>query len=210
MQKTSPSAYTVRMCQDKEELKDRPFVPLPHQWFTAHAVPKTAFRLIFLVGQGFYLEMKSQEKQPLARFTRPDEPVYKDSCMEFFANFYPQLSRDYLNFEMNAKATLLCQKGSSRKDRIFVRQLGLTPPKPQAHVTADGWSVKLLVPLSFIHAVYGRSDFSAGSRILGNFYKCGDDLDQPHFGSWHPLGENPTSFHQPETFGWLLLSDKER
>ncbi len=209
MAQTNQQAYAVPMCENKEQLKQRPFTLLPHQWFTPHAVPHTAFRLIFLIEQGFYVEMTSREPRPLARFTQPDDPVYRDSCMEFFANFYPQLSRDYVNFEVNANGTLLCQRGSSRKDRVFVRDLGLEPPKPQATVTPDGWSVTLLIPLSFIRAVYGRSDFSPGSRILGNVYKCGDDLDQPHFGSWQHLGDQPTSFHQPEHFGWLLLTDAQ-
>ena len=40
-------------------------------------------------------------------------------------------------------------------------------------------------------------------EIKANFYKCGDELQTPHFLSWNPIKiENP-DFHRPDFFGTL-------
>ena len=52
--------------------------------------------------------------------TKPNSLVCLDSCLEVFLNPYPDFTRDYLNFEMNAAGTLLLQKGPDRAHRSFV------------------------------------------------------------------------------------------
>ena len=39
--------------------------------------------------------------------TKPNSLVCLDSCLEVFLNPYPDFTRDYLNFEMNAAGTLV-------------------------------------------------------------------------------------------------------
>lgn len=40
----------------------------------------------------------------------------------------------------------------------------------------------------------------SGLRAFGNFYKCGDELPQPHFISWSPIGHPTPNFHLPAFF----------
>ena len=44
-----------------------------------------------------------------------------------------------------------------------------------------------------------------GMRMKGNFYKCGDHLQKPHFLSWNPIHVDRPDFHRPEFFGELVF-----
>jgi hypothetical protein len=91
--------------------------------------------------------------------------------------------------------------GNECEKRQFVKDIGFLPPHPNVEVNYSSWQFELMISLSFIQQIYGRSDFQEGRMIRGNFYKCGDETNTPHWGSWHTLGKNPVNFHQPETFG---------
>ena len=45
------------------------------------------------------------------------DPVYKDSCVEFFVDAFPDPGRGYVNFETNAAGTLLAAFGPDRSHR---------------------------------------------------------------------------------------------
>jgi hypothetical protein len=42
-------------------------------------------------------------------------------------------------------------------------------------------------------------------KLLGNFYKCADATDQPHYVSWNPIKTEKPDFHRPEFFGEIYL-----
>ena len=44
-----------------------------------------------------------------------------------------------------------------------------------------------------------------GKEIRANFYKCGDELDKPHYLSWNPINLEKPNFHCPEFFGTLFF-----
>jgi hypothetical protein len=50
-------------------------------------------------------------------YTQPNEPVYKDSCVEFFVSS-PE-TKDYYNFEFNAIGNILAAVGPSRLTAHF-------------------------------------------------------------------------------------------
>ncbi len=41
------------------------------------------------------------------------------------------------------------------------------------------------------------------SLLKANFYKCGDELQTPHFLSWNPIEIEKPDFHRPDFFGTL-------
>ena len=63
------------------------------------------------------------------------------------------------------------------------------------------WEVALLIPYKvfFKHAITGLD----GMSIRANFYKCGDELQKPHFLSWSPIKIEKPDFHRPDFFGLL-------
>ena len=40
-----------------------------------------------------------------------------------------------------------------------------------------------------------------GVCATANFYKCGDDLPEPHFVSWNKIEAPTPNFHLPKYFG---------
>jgi hypothetical protein len=42
-----------------------------------------------------------------------------------------------------------------------------------------------------------------GKKCRANFYKCGDDLPEPHFLAWNMINTEEPDFHRPEFFGTL-------
>ena len=187
-----------------------PHAPVESYTWGCSYRPKVFGQLCFIPEKGFRLKMTCYETSPLAKYENPDDMVCKDSCMEFFVNFFPNAaSTGYLNFEANSKGTLLLFYGKDRSSRTSVREMGLTPPKVNASVFDDHWEYEIEIPLSFIRAVYGQDSFVPGSVLKGNFYKCGDDTDSPHYGSWSPIANPTPDFHRPEFFGELVLEPRE-
>lgn len=203
---------TYSVCTVSEPVcwKKIPHAPVESYTWGCSYRPKVFGQLCFIPEKGFRLKMTCYETNPLAKYENPDEMVCKDSCMEFFVNFFPNAdSTGYLNFEANSKGTLLLYYGKDRNSRTSVRELGLTPPKVNAVLFEDHWEYEILIPLTFIRAVYGQDCFVPGSVLKGNFYKCGDDTASPHYGSWSPISNPTPDFHRPEFFGDLVLEPQE-
>ena len=173
-----------------------------YKWTSGYS-PRAEARLLFIPKTGFALEMKAYESDPKTVYKQYNDPVYKDSCLEFFVSFAPD-SGKYMNFEMNSAGAFLSAVRASRSDTTHIDKLA-----PLPHVTAekgDGcWCVRVVFTLDFIEKTFGRKDFATGDIIKGNFYKCGDDTEYPHFGMWSPVELPAPDFHRPEFFGELVI-----
>lgn len=173
-------------------------------------IPETKARLSLLHGKGFAVYMRCYEKAPRAVHREPDSPVYEDSCMECFLNFYPEEGNKYLNFEVNSMGTLLCQEGNEKAGRIFLRDKKIELPVVIHGKTEEYWEISYVIRFSLIQQAYQRlgkadRDFTAGKKIKGNFYKCGDKTEHPHFGSWKKIDTAAPDFHQPDFFGEIEI-----
>lgn len=175
-------------------------------------LPETHAKVTFLDGAGFEVEMWCYESEMRAVNREPDSPVYEDSCMECFLNFYPDESRRYLNFEVNSLGTMLCQVGEGKTGRTFIRELGFAQPEVSVEQGGDGeegyWYVKYLIPLSLIEGIYGKAVFGPRHRLRGNFYKCGDLTKQVHYGCWNLIEAPEPNYHLPEFFGEMVMGDE--
>ena len=58
-----------------------------------------------------------------------------------------------------------------------------------------------MIPLSIL----GLDTDHKPEKLLGNFYKCGDATEMPHYLSWNPIQTERPDFHRPEFFGELYL-----
>lgn len=168
--------------------------------------PKTTAKLCFIENQGFVVKLTCEEKDPLATVLPPVGHVCIDSCVEFFANFKPDIEHSpYINFEANSLGTLCCEfaeKGGLRP-RFEVNNIPL--PEVSVVKTETNWSVTMFISLDIIKLVYGDCTFKKGDIIKGNFFKCGDKTKTPHYGSYTKIDTSSPSFHQPQFFAEMSI-----
>jgi hypothetical protein len=180
-------------------------------WLNNGYQPRVEARLCYSE-RYLYVRFDVQEKKVRARMTRFQDAVYKDSCVEFFVDAFPDLRRGYVNFEANALGTFLVAFGPDRHSRTPLRREDLRGFKSASsikrpvdgEIAAGRWTLAYRVPLVLFHKIYGR-DIQPGQGCAANFYKCGDETDQPHYGAWSPVGTPSPDFHRPEFFGTLIF-----
>ncbi|HUC79257.1 MAG TPA: carbohydrate-binding family 9-like protein [Flavisolibacter sp.] len=133
-----------------------------------------------------------------------NDPVYKDSCVEFFICLDDDAS--YYNFEFNCIGTVLAGFGKGREEREILHSEALQKIKRQVCISrGEGpeilWEITIAIPLeTFLH----HAPLSLKEKnCRANFYKCGDELPEPHFLSWTNIGSSEPNFHLPEFFGVL-------
>lgn len=197
--------YQVKTVTEKVDWTQIERIDIMNYPWGSDYMPHTSAWLYRVEGEGFYLKMRCEENEPKAVYKEANDPVYKDSCMEFFANFYPEDEKaGYMNFEMNSNGAILCEYGHPG-DRFYLKDKGFDYPKPIATKGEGYWEVELMIPDTLIQAVYGHDHMTTSGRIKGNFYKCGDETHTAHYGCWNPIENEYPAFHKPEFFGELIL-----
>ena len=170
----------------------------------------TRGQLVYLPGVGLEVMMTCRETNPRAVYHNPNDPVHTDSCMEAFLDCFPDLPQyGYIALEMNVNGACHCSFGTSRHLRDYVLQRGL--PHPEVAIErfvedgVDYWRATCLLKTALLEALYERDcTFLPGHRMRGNFYKCGDHTNSPHWGSWAPVEK--VDFHVPHLFGDLIVT----
>lgn len=175
-----------------------------YPWDTTGYTPRTEAR-IYCTNAALHVLFRAFETSVRATYTRPGDPVCRDSCVELFINPKPESDPRYVNIEINPLGTPLVKIGTSRVDRENLSDeaaefFGVTPLRGQSD-----WSVEYTIPKPFLERHYGPLSFAPGNKMIGNFYKCGDETPQPHFGCWNPVTGQVPDFHRPKDFGQLLL-----
>lgn len=152
-----------------------------------------------------YLRFEVTEANARAVCTVQNGPVWQDSCCEFFVK-KPD-SEFYYNFETNCIGVGLAAKRRSRSDStpfspemmskiVYRAKLG---PEQINIGEQSSWYLEIEIPFELIGCD------GCPERLLGNFYKCGDETDIPHFLSWNSISTPEPDFHRPEFFGELIF-----
>jgi len=137
-----------------------------------------------------------------------NQNVHLDNCVEFFIAF-GSTDDKYYNIELNCLGSIKIGYGSGRGGRIPLgpEVLQRVAIKTQMdYVPGTGahsfkWQLSLLIPVAvFCYDAIGSLE---GSVCRANFYKCGDELPNPHFLTWNPIDTPGPDFHRPEFFGQL-------
>lgn len=135
-------------------------------------------------------------------------PVHKDSCVEFFMKTVDD--HNYMNFEFNCIGTCDAARRQSReiKRSLTTDEYALirrySPLREQNFSQKPGlqsWDLFVCIPFTLM----GIDPRHLPEKILGNFYKCADDTDEPHFVSWNPKALEKPDFHCPAFFGEIYL-----
>lgn len=198
--------YTVNYYEKIPNWDNVPHIDVNTYSWNCEYRPKVLARVIILSNKGFMVRMDCYESNPKAMYTQINSTVHKDSCMEAFINFKPNLENSgYINFETNIKAALHSAYGTSRNNRKFLTDMGINPPVVFNTKDVDKWSCEYLIPFDLIKKVYGDCIYKKGDILKANFYKCGDETDKPHFASWTKIETDTPDYHRPEFFGNLII-----
>ena len=127
--------------------------------------------------------------------------VWKDSCLELFIR--PEQDARYLNFEVNPLGNMIIALGANRHDRISMLDI---KPQLDLRVTISPasklWGVKYSIPFRLLEKIYGCK---VGPRFYCNLYKCGGADD--HLGMWREVNTETPDFHQPDSFGSIIMAE---
>lgn len=178
--------------------------------------PQTQAKLMYGF-EGIYGIFRVKDKFVRCVHRRHLDPVYKDSCVEFF--IHPRSDCGYFNFEFNCGGTLLasyikdpvrmqdgfieCERFSKndvRQVRIYHSQPKMTDPEIREAVT---WYIEFFIPYKLLEKYIGFLDISPGMIWKGNLYKCADESSHPHWAAWSPV--DSLNFHLPRCFGELAF-----
>jgi hypothetical protein len=161
-----------------------------------------------------FIKYYVSEKCVRAIYSQPNEPVYKDSCVEFFVCFGNE--NEYYNFEFNCAGACLAGFGAHRENRRLLPEPVIRMIRQQVQIKAvnnkgEGniaWELTLMIPLD---AFYYHS-FAAlnGRQCRANFYKCGDELPDPHFLAWNDIKSAEPNFHLPGFFGKMKFESPNK
>lgn len=183
-------------------LEEHPINIVP--WPDGGPVPQAFFRIAHN-DTAIFLQYRVREEAVRAVYLQSNDPVYRDSCVEFFLDIVGDGT--YYNFEFNCIGTCLSAYGPAiRSERKYtpaeeiakIRRGAFIKTEKEAH-----WELTAVIPVTaFIH----QTITSLSGRICrGNFYKCGDDLPHPHYLAWNKISTAQPDFHQPGFFGTLLF-----
>lgn len=197
----------IENTEDREELKSLPRHKIDQiSWTEYPYLPEVNFKIAY-TNHSIFLEYKVREKHLKAIYKETNEPVYKDSCVEFFISF-DQIH--YYNFEFNSIGTALVGYGTAERDLRKRLPVDLIEKIKTESIIKDRkvgdeeqWTLQLQIPFELFY----NENLSClkGTKATANFYKCGDDLPEPHFVSWNKIETTEPNFHLPEFFGEITF-----
>ena len=153
---------------------------------------------------------KATEKGFIVQYTKDQDPVFLDACMEFFVQ--PENDSIYYNFECNCLGYLLMQAGTTLRPRhqapehilnSIKRWTSIEKKQPAYAEEATSWEVALIIPYT---CFYKHSINSLGGKtVRANVYKCGGKGQYEHYVSWSPIHTPRPNVHTPVFFGSMTF-----
>lgn len=162
-------------------------------WEGYHPAPNMNFKMLYS-SEGISVLMHTDERNLRVVAKETTDPVFEDSCMEFF--FKPDIhDKRYINFEVNPAGVMHVGIGTDRYDRILIND-----DRDMLSIVSDAregdWTLKFYIPNAFM-----LKHFKNISPVCrANFYKCGSETDHVHFASWAPVETEEPDFHVPDFF----------
>ena len=170
--------------------------------------PQVSFKA-FHNGEKFFLQYNVTEKDLHSKIVDNFGEVWTDPCVEVF--IAPD-ENTYYNFECTCIGRMLvaCHAKGKETEPMSLDMLATIERYPtlgsENFALREGeqsWSIIEVIPSAalFNHDVPEWS----GLSMRANFYKCGDNLPNPHFLSWNKIDFPRPNFHLPEFFGEIVF-----
>ena len=190
-------------------------------WTAPGSAPETHAEVSW-TPEALTCRLVTRESNPRTTYHEPNDPVHKDSCLEWFlapwpgspgthdANVADAPGHWYLNLETNSDRTLYAAFGTPEHRTLLDDELRALI-STIGEVGPEEWAITWIVPVELINRLgeeYGLPEvvLQVGVVLGANFYKCGDDTDVPHYAAWNPIQADTPQFHRPDQFGRLMLT----
>jgi hypothetical protein len=144
------------------------------------------------------------------------DPVFEDSCVEFFFAPDKENTDTYFNLEVNCSGKVLFgyrlnkSHKSIRVSEDDIKQLNVLATFQDKIISEEikektDWTVQYKIPFTLIEKYLGKKVNNNLKEWRGNFYKCADMSSTPHWLTWNKVEYSEPNFHLPEYFGRLLF-----
>lgn len=204
--------YNVKIVIDSNiDWEKYPNAPIDTYLWDSDYSPNAGAQVVYVKSgdekEGIYAHLWCEEKNPRAIYKKHNDPVFKDSCLEFFftMNKAGSQKNGYINIESNSNPTTLIGYGHDRYDRVSIVDMGIEPFKVTGTKSDERWDIYEFIPLEVIKKVFGVDEVDETVEFAGNFYKCGGDHDPLPYGMWSKVNAPTPDYHRPECFGKLKL-----
>jgi hypothetical protein len=175
-------------------------------WPAGGIKPNVEFKMAYGT-DAVFLKFDVKEKYFRANNKLINDPVFNDTCVEFFIAFDNDAA--YYNLEFNALGTPLVGFGTGRERKLTNAPLIKTIKRTGVvNVVEDDalpyqWELTVTIPFNvfYNHPITTLN----GVSCRANFYKCGDELPEPHYLCWNNIIADKPNFHLPEYFGQLIF-----
>jgi hypothetical protein len=174
--------------------------------------PRTEAKLAY-DNESIYVIFRVQDRFVLSKHSNHQDPVYKDSCVEFFFIPGEDTELGYFNLEMNCGGTMLFhhqlkpREGSVDIHPRHISEIEVAASLPKIvdpEIKSDTtWVVEYRIPFSILKDYFEFNIPGEGSLWRANFYKCADESSHPHWLTWAPVQKPTPDFHMPEFFGHI-------
>lgn len=182
-------------------------------WNNFPAKPQVKFRIAYSFDE-IYLQYVVKEKYIRAFYTKDEGSApYKDSAVEFF--IIPSSTDSiYYNLELNCIGVGTFAGGPDRQNRTRFGNDITSQIRRSSSLGNQGfdvkegdfeWTITIALPVS----LFSLSNIQPlrGRTVKANFYKCGDELPEKHYLSWHPISTDKPNFHTPRFFGYIHFEE---
>jgi hypothetical protein len=175
-------------------------------WHEGKIRPQASFTIAYSNNE-IYLKYYVIEDALKAEYSKFHDPVFKDSCVEFFIAFGNDVN--YYNLEFNCMGTSRIQYGQHKTGRTFISANLLKSIRHQTLVKSNlgsniSWELTLCIPKEIFSYHHGL--LLTASRARVNFFKCGDGLPQPHYLCWSNVEAQQPDFHLSQFFKEITFS----
>ncbi len=176
--------------------------------------PVTHVKLLYSL-EGIFGLFRVQDQYVRCVHRRFQDPVYKDSCVEFFVQ--PSGDKGYFNFEFNCGGTMLASyiedptragsgfrsfKRLTKRDRRLVHVYHSMPDMVEPELeNPTTWYLEFYIHYALLEKYIGPLDINPGGIWRANLFKCGDQTSHPHWAAWSAV--DTLNFHLPHCFGAL-------
>ena len=211
-----PSAAQIEEAMNAKNVEYNQIACVNWEGYNGDYNPDVKFRIAYTEKE-IYLQYVVTENDIKAVYGEDaGSKPYTDSCVEFFA--IPGEGGEYYNLEMNCIGKGTFAGGAQRTDRTRYGDDVLSQIRRESTLGTEAfgtktfaengekpytWKLTVALPVE----LYSLSEVKPlkGRSIKANFYKCGDEMPQKHYLSWHPIRIEKPNFHRPDHFGTLIF-----